>query len=159
MNLNVCAPYKLEKANPTDVGYDLRYAGEEDLVFTKFGERKMVNTGCCIQVGPYRPRYVYDAPVTNTYIHPVQVQFGMDIQVRGRSSLGKAGFLYHLGTVDETYHSGIKVIMFWFGEGPYVIKPGDKIAQLVMGTFIPCEIEEVDFIEEKRGGFGSSGKR
>ncbi len=65
------------------------------------------------------------------------------------------------GTVDCNYTGSIRVALFNHGESSYVIRPGDKIAQLVI---VPCclpPLEVVDYLEHTdRGdrGFGSTGR-
>lgn len=149
MQVEICCPYDLVKANPTDVGYDLR--SMEEVTIYK-GGYKLIDTGCSIKITKNKP----SIPAGKFY-----QDLGMDIQVRGRSSLAAKGILTHFGTIDETYQSPIKVLLYNFGfnsPDPYMIEKGDKIAQLVFSTFIPTELIKVTNLEENRGGFGSSGK-
>lgn len=65
------------------------------------------------------------------------------------------------GTVDCNYTGSIRVTLFNQGDHSYTIRPGDKIAQLVI---VPCclpPLEVVDRLEHTdRGnnGFGSTGR-
>jgi dUTP pyrophosphatase len=65
------------------------------------------------------------------------------------------------GTIDAHYTGSIKVKLFNHGETSYLVKAGDKIAQLVI---VPCmlpRLELVDNLEETDrgdGGFGSTGR-
>lgn len=138
----VSAPYSLEKANPTDVGYDLRYVGEGTFS-VEFGDKIIVPTGCKIKIED-------NEPISNEMV--------WDIQLRGRSSMAAAGFVTHVGTIDQTYHSEIKVVLWYFGKTKYHINPGDKIAQLVFSKAYNLKVYPIEDIKENRGGFGSSGK-
>jgi dUTP pyrophosphatase len=65
------------------------------------------------------------------------------------------------GVIDSDYRGELKVLLFNHGDLTYLIKRGDRIAQLLI---VPCyrpKIEAVDHLDETaRGvcGFGSSGK-
>lgn len=66
------------------------------------------------------------------------------------------------GTVDCNYTGSICVTLFNHGESSYTIRPGDKIAQLVI---VPCclppTLEVVEYLDNTdRGdnGFGSTGR-
>lgn len=159
--ISYIAPYVLEKANGTDVGYDLVYTGTEPVEF-KFGDRKLLETGVRIKVEGRRPFYsIFMRKLSSFLSNDQEVianPFGFDAQVRGRSSMAVKGFMTHVGTIDETYQSEIKALLFYLDPLPYTIKPGDKIAQLVISTFVPCEFVKVEEMEENRGGFGSSGR-
>ena len=167
MRVEVKCPYKLAKANPTDAGWDL-YPLEE-VTFLP-GEVKMIDTGCQIKIKQEwgLPFFTIGAPgdrggaTMDIMIKPekytAETKFGLEVQVRGRSSMAKKGFFTHMGTVDETYHSPIKVILAYFGKEEVTLTPDKAIAQLVFSTFLPVETIEVKEMEENRGGFGSSDK-
>lgn len=81
-----------------------------------------------------------------------------------RSGLGhKQGITLGNGTgvIDQDYHGEIMVSLWNRGNIPYIIKKGDRIAQLVfMPIFVPPFIEVDDFVmttERGAGGFGSTG--
>lgn len=96
-----------------------------------------------------------------------EIPLGTEIQVRPRSGLAiKHGItvLNSPGTIDSSYRGEIKIILINFSNTSYIIKPKDKIAQLVCAhvespTFIIAESLE-ELTESDRGdkGFGSSGK-
>ncbi|WP_251230739.1 dUTP diphosphatase [Adlercreutzia aquisgranensis] len=64
------------------------------------------------------------------------------------------------GLIDENYRGEIKVALHNTSDAAFSIKPGDRIAQLLV---IPVprirfqEVEELDETERGCGGFGSSG--
>lgn len=67
-----------------------------------------------------------------------------------------------VGVIDADYHGEIGVILFNDGEEPYVIEPGERIAQLMFQPVIQVALQYVDgFSTETQrgnGGFGSTGK-
>jgi dUTP pyrophosphatase len=64
------------------------------------------------------------------------------------------------GTIDPGYRGEIKVILLNLGREPYTVRPGDRIAQLVVARYEPVEWEEGELNHSRRGagGFGSSGR-
>ena len=89
---------------------------------------------------------------------------GYEAEVRPRSGLAlKHGvtLLNAPGTVDADYRGEIGAIMINLGKEPFVIKDGDRIAQLVIHQVYRAELEEVaDLPESSRGegGFGHTGR-
>lgn len=89
---------------------------------------------------------------------------GHEIQVRPRSGMSaKHGVVCSFGTVDEQYRGEIGVTLYNHGDQAYLVKCGDRVAQLVLVPVIRAEIEEVDRAvvgETDRGtnGFGSTGR-
>jgi len=94
----------------------------------------------------------------------VEIPTGFEIQVRPRSGLAfknGIGILNAPGTIDEDYRGEIKVILFNFGNEDFVIKRGDRIAQLILGKVYRATIEESESLSDTTrgaGGFGSTGK-
>jgi dUTP pyrophosphatase len=93
----------------------------------------------------------------------IELPRGYEAQVRPRSGLAlKHGItvLNSPGTIDSDYRGGIGVILFNTGNGPFHVKHGDRIAQLVIASYAiaePVEITEVGASERGCGGFGSTG--
>ena len=90
---------------------------------------------------------------------------GTEAQVRPRSGLAaKHGItvLNSPGTIDADYRGEIKVILVNLSSEPFVINPGERIAQMVVIPFLPvefCESEELSDTARGEGGFGSTGKQ
>lgn len=66
-----------------------------------------------------------------------------------------------VGLIDSDYKGEIIVAVYNQGDSEYVIKPGERIAQLVFVPVFKADIEETDELEETGrgvGGFGSTGK-
>jgi dUTP pyrophosphatase len=89
---------------------------------------------------------------------------GYEAQVRPRSGLAlKHGvtLLNTPGTVDADYRGEIGCIMINLGNEPFVIKDGDRIAQLVFHQVAHAELQEVAELPEStrgEGGFGHTGQ-
>ena len=89
----------------------------------------------------------------------------LEAQIRPRSGLAiKNGItlLNTPGTVDSDYRGEIKVILVNISNDKYTIKPGDRIAQMVLSQFVQGQFELVENLDETdRGssGFGSTGKK
>lgn len=104
-----------------------------------------------------------DRALIPTGIH-VELPEGYEIQVRPRSGLAlKHGItvLNSPGTIDADYRGEIGVILFNTSKEDFLIKDGERIAQLVVNKIPQIEWEEVLFVTETvrgNGGFGSTGK-
>jgi dUTP pyrophosphatase len=122
-------------------GMDLRAAVPDDEPFVlRPGARHAVPTGLAFALPP-----------------------GFEGQVRPRSGLAlKAGVtcLNTPGTIDADYRGEVKVILINLGEEDFVIRRGDRIAQLVIAPVIQAawrEAETLDDTARGAGGFGSTG--
>ena len=65
------------------------------------------------------------------------------------------------GTIDADYRGEIGVILMNLGQEPFVVEPGDRIAQMVVAPVTRVawsEVEELDATERGEGGFGSTGR-
>lgn len=88
---------------------------------------------------------------------------GFEAQVRPRSGLAfKNGVtvLNSPGTVDADYRGEIRIALMNLGEKDFVIKRGDRIAQLVINRIERVNLIETDSLplsERGDGGFGSTG--
>ena len=93
----------------------------------------------------------------------LQVPQGFEAQVRPRSGLAfKHGVtvLNSPGTVDSDYRGEIKVILINLGAEDFVIRHGDRIAQLVVAPVSQAALVEAATLDETArgdGGFGSTG--
>lgn len=88
---------------------------------------------------------------------------GYEMQVRPRSGLAlKHGITLPNapGTIDADYRGELKVILHNGGTEPFVIRRGDRIAQLVFARHeapILIESDDVSATARGAGGFGSTG--
>lgn len=89
---------------------------------------------------------------------------GFEAQVRPRSGLAlKHGItcLNSPGTVDADYRGELQVILINHGAEPFVIKRGERIAQMIVAPVTQGAWVEVDALDDTArgtGGFGSTGK-
>ena len=88
---------------------------------------------------------------------------GTEAQVRPRSGLAaKHGIsvLNSPGTIDADYRGEVKVILVNLSNEPFVVNPGERIAQMIIAKYEKVEWEEVEQLDETErgaGGFGSTG--
>ena len=87
-----------------------------------------------------------------------------EIQIRPRSGLAaKKGIsvLNTPGTIDSDYRGEIKVILINLGKKIFVIKSGDRIAQMILCPVSKAKLKEVTKLPKTtrgKGGFGSTGR-
>lgn len=87
-----------------------------------------------------------------------------EAQVRPRSGLAAKHGLTVLnapGTIDADYRGEIKVILINHGAAPFVIKRGERIAQMVIAPVVQAALVPVTTLSETdrgAGGFGSTGR-
>jgi dUTP pyrophosphatase len=125
-----------ERATPGATGYDLYACPDGEMVIGQ--EPALVPTGIAVE-----------APA------------GYDVQVRPRSGLSSKGVQVTFGTIDSDYRGEVLVTMHVlpFRE-PHVVRPGDRIAQLVVGRTAEVSIVEAEALsasERGSGGHGSTG--
>lgn len=124
-------------AHPSDAGMDVRSV--DDMTLAP-GKRALVHTGLVMLLPPM-----------------------FEAQVRPRSGLAlKHGVtvLNTPGTIDSGYRGEVGVILINLGDADFVIKKGDKIAQIVIAPVTQPEIvetAEIDETDRGAGGFGSTG--
>ncbi len=121
-------------------GMDLYAAGDEAVVLAP-GERALVPTGISIALPP-----------------------GFEAQIRPRSGLAlKHGvtLLNSPGTIDADYRGEIAVIVINHGRESFTVKPGDRIAQMVVAPVSRAAwqpVAELPGSGRGAGGFGHTGK-
>jgi dUTP pyrophosphatase len=88
---------------------------------------------------------------------------GTEAQIRPRSGLAlKYGItlLNTPGTIDADYRGEIKVIVINLGDKEYILKRGERIAQMIFSRVERAEffeVEELDSTLRGEGGFGHTG--
>ncbi len=129
-------------ATSGSVGADLCAGVEKDVVIAP-GERKLIPTGFALAIPP-----------------------GCEGQVRPRSGLAlRHGITLPNapGTIDADYRGEIQVILHNTSETPFVVRRGERIAQLVISPVVRPVFEEVDDADalgrtgRGAGGFGHTG--
>lgn len=116
-------------------------------------------------------RACVDSPVT---MHPgeirliptglaVSIPAGYEAQIRPRSGLALKhgiGMVNSPGTIDSDYRGEVGVILINWGKAPFVVRRGDRIAQMVITKVCRAEVlatQELDPTLRGAGGFGHSG--
>lgn len=123
-------------------GMDLRAAVPEDAPMTlEPGARALVPTGL-----------------------KIALEQGWEAQIRPRSGLAlKHGISAPNtpGTIDSDYRGEVGVILINLGQEPFVIRRGERIAQMVVAAVAQAAIVEVETLDDTArgvGGFGSTGR-
>jgi dUTP pyrophosphatase len=89
---------------------------------------------------------------------------GFEGQVRPRSGLALRHGVTVLnapGTIDADYRGEVKVVLINHGTEPFVVQPGDRIAQLVIAPVARAALRVVSFLpatDRGAGGYGSTGR-
>lgn len=93
----------------------------------------------------------------------IALPLGYEAQIRSRSGMTlKHGVVVAngVGTIDCDYRGEIQVILINLGEKDYTIRPGERIAQMVINEYTRAVFEEVEVLDDTdrgEGGFGHSG--
>ena len=124
---------------PHASGMDIHAAVAEDMVLNP-GEAKLIPTGISIAIPE-----------------------GFEGQVRPRSGLALrhgVSVLNTPGTIDADYRGEVGIILINHGKDPFVVKRGDRIAQLTVNKVYQARLElasDLTGTERNEGGFGHSG--
>ncbi len=120
-------------------GADLRAYIEEPITLMP-GERRLVPTGIFVEI----PQ-------------------GVEAQIRARSGLAikhGIGLVNGVGTVDSDYRGEWNIPLINWGQEPYTIHSGDRIAQVIFSRYEKADFVSVSQISETErgsGGFGHTG--
>src|SRR5690349_18916064 len=126
-------------ATAQSAGLDLMAALQGEITLAP-GERRLIPTGLAIALPA-----------------------GFEAQVRPRSGLAlKHGVtvLNSPGTIDADYRGEVQVLLINHGQAPFVIRRGDRIAQMVVAPVTQIAwktVERLDETERGSGGYGSTG--
>jgi len=126
-------------ATEKSAGMDLRANIDEPIVLHPM-ERRLINTG----------------------LH-IALPDGFEAQVRPRSGLAlKHGVtvLNSPGTIDADYRGEIMVLLINLSQQDFVIRNGERIAQLVVARYEGAQWVEVECLDETErgtGGYGHTG--
>lgn len=93
----------------------------------------------------------------------VELPHGMEIQVRPRSGLAfNEDIMTVFGTIDSDYRGEIKARLWNFGNRPFVVIPGMRIAQGVLSYVEQGDFQvvlELSDTQRGEGGFGHTGTK
>lgn len=130
-------------ATEASSGLDLRAAVRDDMVLEP-GSRAAIPTGLRLAIPA-----------------------GFEGQVRPRSGLALRHGLTipnAPGTIDSDYRGELQVLLWNGGKEPFIVRRGDRIAQLVVAPVVRARLEliqpgeSLDETERGDGGFGSTGR-
>jgi dUTP pyrophosphatase len=94
----------------------------------------------------------------------IAVPAGYEGQVRPRSGLAAKhgiGLVNAPGTIDADYRGEVCVVLINHGKEPFVVRRGDRIAQLVVCPVARAQVVVADDLDDTGrgdGGFGHTGK-
>jgi len=120
-------------------GMDIKSHISEEIIIMP-GDRKLIPTGLYIEL----PQ-------------------GYEAQIRARSGLAVKfgiGLVNGIGTIDSDYRGEIKIPMINWAKEPFIIRNGDRIAQLVISKYERIDwqlVEILDDTDRGTGGFGHTG--
>ena len=93
----------------------------------------------------------------------MEIPKGYEAQVRARSGLAiknGIGLVNGIGTVDSDYRGELMVPLINFGQEPFTVENGQRIAQVVIAQYIKADLELAETLDETcrgAGGFGHTG--
>ena len=93
----------------------------------------------------------------------LSIPSGYEVQIRPRSGLALKhgiGMVNGPGTIDSDYRGEIGIILINWGEAPFVVRMGDRIAQMVLSRVYRADFQNVEALDTTKrgeGGFGHSG--
>jgi dUTP pyrophosphatase len=125
--------------SPGAAGADVVAAVVDDVVLAP-GERALIPTGLSLEVPA-----------------------GYEVQIRPRSGLALrhgVTLLNSPGTIDSDYRGPVGVILANLGQVPFVVRRGERIAQLVVAPVVQAAFREAEALGASargEGGFGSTG--
>lgn len=130
-------------ATPGAAAMDLR-ACIDEAVTLEPGDRTLIKTGLAINM------------MDPGLVAIVASRSGLSLKHGIRVAQG-------IGVIDADYHGEIGVILANDGDEPYVIEPGERIAQLMFQPVVQVQFDFVDEFSTQtargEGGFGSTGTR
>ena len=152
--------------------------------------RKLIATADLVIVGSYVPDGIAIADWVTSHAHGITAFYDIDTPVTlgpGESQLVSSGIAIHVGDpghaaiilprsglgskhgivlgnlvglIDSDYQGQLMVSCWNRGREPFTIRPGERIAQLVVVPVVQVALEVVDAFEDSArgaGGFGHSG--
>lgn len=134
--------YELPKYETSgSAGFDIRVNTTENVKIPKHGKTELLPTGLFMEIEP-----------------------GYEGEIRPRSGLAcKHGITLANApaTIDSDYRGEVKICLVNQFDEDYILKPGERICQMLIKPVIQAELVEVDDLSSTDrgvGGFGSTGK-
>ena len=94
----------------------------------------------------------------------VAIPENYEMQIRPRSGLALKSNISVLntpGTIDSDYRGEIKIILINLSKKPFIIKSGDRVAQMILCPVVKGKLKVVKNLPNTvrgKGGFGSTGR-
>ena len=95
----------------------------------------------------------------------MEIPEGFEVQIRPRSGLAYKNGITVLnapGTIDADYRGEVGVLLINLSAEPFVVEPGERVAQMVVAPYVQATWEETTALTETdrgAGGFGSTGTK
>lgn len=124
---------------PFSAGADLYAVADGDIVIHP-AETVLIHTGLALEI-------------PEGYVGLVYARSGLATK-RGLAPANK------VGVIDADYRGELMVGLYNQSEEPQLLKPGERIAQLVITPYLCAAFEESDALSDTKrgvGGFGSTG--
>ncbi len=121
-------------------GADL-YSAEEEIIINP-NETKFIGTGIAVAI-------------PNGKVGLIYARSGLACK-KGLAPANK------VGVIDSDYRGEVKVALHNHGIEPQTVLKGERVAQMVICDYYPCEYvesDELDETERGEGGFGSTGRK
>lgn len=139
------------RAHETDAGLDL-YSREDKTIYSPCSYRPRDGGGQVL---------LPSCAVFDTGVH-IAFDPGTYGKIESKSGLNVNRSVVSCGgVIDEGYTGTITVKLYNLGAEPYMVRKGDKIAQLVIQPYLTPDIELVDALDKTErgdGAFGSTGR-
>jgi len=122
-------------------GLDLPACIEAPIILEP-GERRVIPTGLAIQI-------------------PSRYIVGLIFPRSGLAAKHGVSLANAVGVIDSDYKGELMVALINYGDKEYMIKPGERIAQIVFMPLYQVNLVETDSLEATArgaGGFGSTGQ-
>ncbi|XP_063301757.1 deoxyuridine 5'-triphosphate nucleotidohydrolase, mitochondrial isoform X1 [Pelobates fuscus] len=142
--------------------------GPPKLRFAKLSDHAFTPTRGSAKAAGYDLYSAYDylIPAMDKAVVKTDIQIcvptGCYGRVAPRSGLAAKYFIdVGAGVVDEDYRGNVGVVLFNFGKEPFVVKKGDRVAQLICERIVYPDLDEVNVLDDTErgaGGFGSTGQ-
>lgn len=140
INYKIENGFELKKAHDSDSCYDLKVRNDISPISIPSKGVALIPTGIFLELPS-----------------------NSEAQIRPRSGLALKYGIFVLnspGTIDSGYRGEIKVIVANFGSDVYIVKPGDKIAQIhfsYVDRFQVSQVSTINNSDRNEKGFGSTG--
>jgi len=162
LSLSVCTFSKMPtKSDENQDPVALRFAKLSENAFTP-------TRGSSLAAGyDLYSAYEYTVPAGGKTVALTDIQIALPDgcygRVAPRSGLAAKFFIdVGAGVIDQDYRGNVGVVLFNFGQEPFKVSKGDRIAQLILERIYIPDLQEVKNLDETdrgEGGFGSTGSK